>query len=524
MLHRSLSIAWLASIAAAQSAVQIEMRSAAVLSQRVPVAGPGLATPVGSAGSPKSASWTQMSAPGGLYLQGIDMATPQVGFAVAELGVVLRTQDGGHTWQTIQNLGFPYYWYGVDALDANTVVAAGFQNQTGDGIIEWSTDGGNTWQPVVSLSGPGSIRWLWRVQFIDGNQALAEAAWAGGVHRTQTGGRLAADWSYSQVSPNWLQGSFTFLPDRRAWISGYDQIYSPDAGATWSVSNGTSAIFDGPIAVRPSGVGVSGGGSISPTVAGWIYRTTNGAQSWSPNPTATLPYPARALLAYDDSRFYCGGGNLYSGAGGVWLSLDGGATWNLDQNIGNEVRDLCAVRIDAGQVNLFAASYGGIWRTTLSDPISSPIASYCFCASGAPCGNTSATSGCINGSGQGALLSASGTASVALDDLALTASQMPPNVFGIVFMGPNAAQMPFGNGLLCIGASGLKRFPVHSSGATGSFSQGPGLAAFTHAHFGFASWISAGQTWRFQAWFRDSQGPCGASSNFSNGISVTYLP
>ena len=61
-----------------------------------------------------------------------------VGYAAAELGQVWKTTDGGEHWNRIMNLGFPYYWYGVYALDADNVVISGFDNQKALGIVRWS--------------------------------------------------------------------------------------------------------------------------------------------------------------------------------------------------------------------------------------------------------------------------------------------------------------------------------------------------------------------------------------------------
>ena len=36
--------------------------------------------------------------------------------------------------------------------------------------------------------------------------------------------------------------------------------------------------------------------------------------------------------------------------------------------------------------------------------------------------------------------------------------------------------------------------------------------------------IVAGETWNFQAWYRDPQGPCGGFFNLSNAVSVTFTP
>src|SRR5436190_1745137 len=80
--------------------------------QVTPTVGPGLARPAASA-APLSAlaTWQPMSVPGGVYVRAISMGTSQVGFAAGELGVVLKTIDGGSNWTTILNQGFPYYWY-----------------------------------------------------------------------------------------------------------------------------------------------------------------------------------------------------------------------------------------------------------------------------------------------------------------------------------------------------------------------------------------------------------------------------
>jgi hypothetical protein len=36
--------------------------------------------------------------------------------------------------------------------------------------------------------------------------------------------------------------------------------------------------------------------------------------------------------------------------------------------------------------------------------------------------------------------------------------------------------------------------------------------------------IAAGETWHFQAWFRDPSGPCGMGSNLTNALRVTFAP
>jgi photosystem II stability/assembly factor-like uncharacterized protein len=500
----------------------------------MPSSGPGLpllpSGALGGVGGPGAVTWQQMNVPGGIFLRAISMATPQVGYACGELGIVLKTTDGGLNWQYVLNQGFPYYWYGCQALDASTVVVSGFQNQSGEGVLRWSTTGGASWDPVIALTGQASgIKWLDRIEFVDPDHGIVEASWGGGVHRTSTGGKTPADWTYSQISPNWFQGTFTYLADQRVWIAGYDAAFSWDAGASWTSFPGTSAIFDGAISVHQNGNGFSGGGSISPTVAGWVYRTQNGANSWTPAPVLNTPYPIRALLAFDADRAWAVGGNYFSSVGGIWSTTNGGTQWVLEQATGNEMNDIDWVRVDSSTVNLFVAGYlSQIWRATLVAPANGGLlaSAYGFCdPPSAPCGNSYNSAGCKSSSGAGAVLSASGTSSVLADDLVLEAFQLPLNKSGLVFVGPAQQKIAFGGGLLCVaaGSSGIARFPLQSSGAGGTFSQGPGIVAHASSSFPAASHIQPGQTWNFQAWYRDPTGPC-AATNTSNAMAVTFVP
>lgn len=142
----------------------------------------------------------------------------------------------------------------------------------------------------------------------------------------------------------------------------------------------------------------------------------------------------------------------------------------------------------------------------------------CFCTSAvAPCGNPYLPGGCENSTGVGAILDGTGSGSVSLDNLVLTATQLPlfrPGLFfgGTTLIGP----FPFGDGLRCTGGNIIRFSTVMNSGATGSMSVGPGLAT--------AFLIPSGQTHHFQCWYRDTTGPCLTGFNTSNAFSVTFTP
>ena len=142
---------------------------------------------------------------------------------------------------------------------------------------------------------------------------------------------------------------------------------------------------------------------------------------------------------------------------------------------------------------------------------------YGFCHNGGTCGNADPDAGCVNSTGQGALLTATGSSSVASDDLVLTTTQMPNNTFGIVFMGSTKSQIFLGDGLRVAGGQIIRVTGAINSGPGGQLIYGPGIAAGQAA-------ITSGTTWNFQTWFRDNGGPCGQGTNLSNGMSVSFLP
>jgi hypothetical protein len=150
---------------------------------------------------------------------------------------------------------------------------------------------------------------------------------------------------------------------------------------------------------------------------------------------------------------------------------------------------------------------------------------FCDCPTQGPCGNSDDFGGCATHLRRGGVLSGAGSVSVAADDLFLEARWLSYHSFGVLLMGEQAIQQPFGDGQLCVGSSagGPWRFdPPQSSGLYGAFQVGPivGLSSALPA----GALISAGQTRYFQAWFRDSMSLCGTDTNLINAVRVTFQP
>ncbi|MFT5150502.1 MAG: hypothetical protein ACI841_000483 [Planctomycetota bacterium] len=129
-----------------------------------------------------------------------------------------------------------------------------------------------------------------------------------------------------------------------------------------------------------------------------------------------------------------------------------------------------------------------------------------------------------NSTGSAAAMSASGSVSVASNNLVL-ASGPVPNQPGLFFYSAGqtngGAGIPFGNGLRCAGngSNPLYRLPVSGTGGNNELSWAvdntmPPAAAAT---------LIAGSTFHFQCWFRDPLGG-GASYDLSDGLSLSFLP
>lgn len=180
---------------------------------------------------------------------------------------------------------------------------------------------------------------------------------------------------------------------------------------------------------------------------------------------------------------------------------------------------LCATWSDYDEL----ASPSGAVRVFELEELGTP---FCFCPANAPCANTDPIRGCDNSRGHGARLHAAGSASVASDDLRFATLILPSSQSGVLFMGTEAIEVPFGNGLRCIGeaGSGVHRFPVRVTTNWGTHLEGPGVVGFTHAQFPPSGRIQPGDTWLFQTWYRDPTGPCGQGYNVSNALSIHFEP
>ena len=220
--------------------------------------------------------------------------------------------------------------------------------------------------------------------------------------------------------------------------------------------------------------------------------------------------------------------------GEVWM----GASWkirnNLNTTLGNAQGDLTANQLFLGWMNAYNQTQirsiiETQWITldddngTITDgsPHFTDIDNG-FRAQGFPGLNpcplvSNVCTATVNSTGLAAHMYSFGQNRISTNNFVLAATSLPPEKTGLFFFGQTQTQVPFGNGWRCV-ASPFFRLPATSSNLLGDLYWNLNLNALPGGVT-----IHAGETWYFQAWFRDPAAG-GAGSNTSDALRVPWCP
>jgi hypothetical protein len=124
----------------------------------------------------------------------------------------------------------------------------------------------------------------------------------------------------------------------------------------------------------------------------------------------------------------------------------------------------------------------------------------------------------LNSSGARGDLEPTGSTSIALNAAGFLASDLPKSTVGALVFGSQSAWLPFGDGTLCVSGERYTPGAFHTAG-TGSALQ---KLDFTGAP-SQGGVITAGSTWYFQVWYRDTQS-AGAQVNTTNAVKLSFQP
>lgn len=173
------------------------------------------------------------------WLEDVDFPTASVGYAVGNVGAVMKTIDGGNNW-SLMTTNSSQYLKSVDFVDANTGFAAGYQ-----GVLLKTTNGGTTWTET-SLGTDVSI---YALHFTDANTGYAVTAYPsspeiGRIMKTTNGGTT---WTTSYDGETGALMSMFFVTPTQAYAGGIIGNMVKMNGTT-----GVEDITADPISVSPN--------------------------------------------------------------------------------------------------------------------------------------------------------------------------------------------------------------------------------------------------------------------------------
>lgn len=317
--------------------------------------------PVPAAASPghDHLSWQLTPTGSTARLRGLAVVNRDVVWASGSGGTVLRTVDGGRTWQQVSPPdGVGLRFRDVEAFDADTALVQSIGSGEESRIYR-TTDGGAHWTETFRNPDPNAFYDC--MAFFDRRHGLALSDPVDGRFRllsTTDGGRT---WKVlpNEGMPAALDGEFAFAHSGQcltvagghdAWIGTGGAakarvLHSHDRGLTWTVSvtplasNANAGVFG--VAFRDSRHGVAVGGDLLTltTAVHALALSDDRGRSWTEPRTA--PQGFRSGVVFHP-RF--GWVVLAVGPSGSDVSVDGGRHWR---------------QFDAGSFDTVNCGHGG---------------------------------------------------------------------------------------------------------------------------------------------------------------------
>lgn len=286
-----------------------------------------------------SLTWQQTPTGTTAQLRGFSAVSRHVAWASGARGTVLRTVDGGRSWQQVgppdtATLDFR----DIEAFDARTAVALSIGEGESSRVYR-TTDGGRTWTEAFRNTEPAAFYNC--LAFFDSKHGLASGDPVAGEFRvlsTSDGGR-----SWTRLpGPPALEGEYQFSASgqcvnvagrHNAWLATGGStvarvLHSSDRGRTWTASetplasSPSAGVFA--VAFRDPRTGIAIGGDFAAPTNGAdaLALTRDGGRTW--REPATAPAGYRSGVAYHPFLPHV---LITVGPTGSDVSFDGGKNW-----------------------------------------------------------------------------------------------------------------------------------------------------------------------------------------------------
>jgi photosystem II stability/assembly factor-like uncharacterized protein len=300
-----------------------------------------LATFLTAPGGAGATSLTWQPTPTGTdaRLRGLSAVSRHVAWASGSKGTILRTVDGGRSWQQVAPAGTAALDFrDIEAFDARSAVALAIGEGDASRIYRTS-DGGRTW--TEAFRNPEAAAFYNCLAFFDSRRGLAVGDPVDGEFRvlsTSDGGR-----SWTRLpGPAALTGEYQFSASgqclnvaghKDAWLATGGStvarvLHSSDRGRTWTASETPLASSESAgvfaVAFRDPRTGIAIGGDFANPTNGAdaLALSRDGGRTW--RTPATAPAGYRSGVTYHP---FLPNVLLAVGPTGSDVSFDGGYHW-----------------------------------------------------------------------------------------------------------------------------------------------------------------------------------------------------
>jgi photosystem II stability/assembly factor-like uncharacterized protein len=286
-------------------------------------------------------------------LRGLSAVSATTAWASGSLGTVLRTTDGGASWQNVGPPGTETLQFrDIEAFDADHAVIMSIGNNPTDFRMYVTADGGQTWTLTFANQEPTAFYDC--MTFFDSRRGLALSDPPDGVHfrviATDDGGLT---WHVTGIEmPPALPGEFAFAASgqcittdhgRRAWFGtgggAQARVFrSDDGGVSWTVaptpmnSGPTAGIFALAFSGQQHGLAVGGDFTAETASPDNFARSDDGGASWQLLPGAPPEYRSGATWVNGNTAIAVGpsGSDVGTDAGTTWQRFDDGSLDTVD--------------------------------------------------------------------------------------------------------------------------------------------------------------------------------------------------
>lgn len=244
----------------------------------------------------------------------------KTGYVISSVGDVVKTTDGGDSWTRVAVIGTDYVNDLYFVNDKTGYISAGWSGST----LYKTTDGGVTWTTELQ---PGYLT-LFGLKFNKSKSMGIMVGSGTGLGSSSASGRSiwmkqgADSWkNLSTLASNEDYFSINFTDSKNGYVFGtYKTAKTTDGGITWQPMPLT-----GSYGLRHSAF-IKNVGYAADLVD--IYKTTDAGNSWTKILTGDSPDQIRSLYFLNaDVGFY----TTFSGSGLIAKTTDGGAHWTKTQ-------------------------------------------------------------------------------------------------------------------------------------------------------------------------------------------------